>query len=158
PTGGVISFTFEPRGSENYWMMMGIRIREYGIPEPPPPSEPTFRAVYKSESGQPFSYYEDLPENYEARAANDEKIHIILFYHGRGERGDGSVGDLPKVLTWGLPKMCSEGNFTEDFIVISPQWLGYSDDAYYDPVTFKSFIDHILSEYSVDLDRVYVTG
>ncbi|MCE5341114.1 MAG: prolyl oligopeptidase family serine peptidase [Planctomycetaceae bacterium] len=90
-----------------------------------------------------------VPKTYDA---NSEKMPLIIFLHGAGERGD----DLNRVKVHGIPKMIENG---EDFpfIVVSPQcpekgwWTDYTQ-------TLKSLIDSIVKEYNVDESRIYMTG
>src|ERR1041384_664220 len=51
-----------------------------------------------------LGYYEYLPAGYETGA----QFPLIVFFHGRGECGDGNT-DLPKVLSQGVPKLINNG-------------------------------------------------
>ncbi|MHC4674843.1 MAG: carboxylesterase family protein [Planctomycetota bacterium] len=95
------------------------------------------------------SYWLFLPEGY----GRDKRLWpTILFLHGAAERGD----DLEKVKTWGLPKVVDKRK-DFPFIVISPQcpdgdiWLHHIDG-------LISLLDDIQSRYSVDPQRIYLTG
>lgn len=93
-------------------------------------------------------YYEYLPEGY----GTGTRFPLIVFFHGAGERGNGSLAELPRVLQHGPPKLIEEG---KEFpaIVISPQtatnWLS--------GIT-TPFVNYLLANYDVDPDRVYITG
>jgi predicted peptidase len=74
----------------------------------------------------------------------------ILFLHGAGERGD----QIEKVKVHGPPKIAaSDADFP--FIVVSPQCpnnASWSDDS------LNLLLDHVLANWAVDPDRVYLTG
>lgn len=89
-----------------------------------------------------------LPPGYEQQA----QWPLILFLHGRGERGD----DLDLVKKIGLAKNIEQG---EDypFIIVSPQcpassfWIEEVE-------ALNALLDHILATYAADPQRVYLTG
>jgi len=106
-------------------------------------------------------YYESLPVNYESQPT--KKFPIIIFLHGNGERGDGSVAELPRVLVNGPPKLINQGKFPSSFtvggenfsfIVISPQ----SKEATNYIPSIDSLIKYCIAKYRVDEDRIYLTG
>ena len=88
-----------------------------------------------------------------------EKLPVILFLHGMGERGDGSEKELPLVTVHGVPKL-----FAKDpdylglrVITVSPQC----------PVTVtwelitlivKDYLDAAVERFGGDPARVAVTG
>lgn len=81
----------------------------------------------------------------------------MIFLHGADERGDGN-GQLGKVLTWGIPKLCSAGTWHHNFIMLAPQWLGTNDDGYYAASDLFDFIEFAKQNYKVDPTRIYITG
>ncbi len=92
-----------------------------------------------------------LPDSYGSNPA--EKFPMILFLHGRGERGN----DLEMLKKHPLPKLVQlDSHFP--FIVVSPQHpldgLWWSD--LIDPLMV--LLDQIEGTYSVDSERVYLTG
>ncbi|HRO48417.1 PKD domain-containing protein, partial [Agriterribacter sp.] len=106
-------------------------------------------------------YYESLPVNYASQPA--KKFPMIVFLHGSGERGDGSVAQLPRVLVNGPPKLINQGKFpssftavgeTFSFIVISPQ----SKESSNYTSSIDSLIKYCIDKYRVDEDRIYLTG
>lgn len=100
--------------------------------------------------GTPFGYYEYLPLNFSETSG--QTYPLVLFYHGWGERGNGT-SDLSDILSFGPPKLINQGtNF--DAIVISPQ----NSDANYSASDFLSFYNYLTSNYPVDTNRIYVTG
>ena len=89
-----------------------------------------------------------LPEGYDGQ----EKWPLIMFLHGAGERGD----DLKQVKVHGIPKIVEQKR-DFPFIAVSPQcpresWWPAENDA------LKALLDEIVAKYSVDADRVYLTG
>lgn len=105
-------------------------------------------------------YLEHIPKNYQS---SNEKFPVMIFLHGLGERGNGS-GALNLVKRWGPPKHIENGHDMTfkangkiyNFIVISPQ-LPTSKGSW-DPAMVDGVINHVLKNYKVDSDRVYLTG
>jgi dienelactone hydrolase len=103
-------------------------------------------------------YLEYLPAGYES---STELYPAIIFLHGSGERGLGTVTDLAKVSNQGPPKLIKYGHKmcftvngkTECFIVLSPQTNDWSWQ--YDVVPF---VQYALQTYRIDPNRVYLTG
>jgi len=89
-----------------------------------------------------------LPDEYSE--ASRELWPLVVFLHGSGERGN----DLEKVKVNGPPKLVQEGR-DFPFILLSPQCPQKQD---FDTETVFSLIEHIVKEYKVDTDRIYVTG
>jgi predicted peptidase len=90
-----------------------------------------------------------LPADY---GRSDKNWPLIMFLHGKGERGD----DLELVKKHGPPKMIAEGK-PFDFIIVSPQC---PNDGWWPEQTdvLISLLDEIEAKYHVDTDRVYLTG
>jgi hypothetical protein len=104
-------------------------------------------------------YYEYLPSGY---SVGNNKYPIIIFVHGRGELGDGSQGQLSKVLANGTPMQISQGVFPESFtvkglsykfIVLSPQFTIWPY-----PYDINNIINYAIKNYRVDTSRIYLTG
>ena len=87
-----------------------------------------------------------LPQDYDKQ----EKLPLLLFLHGSGERGN----DLQKVKVHGPPKLIAAGK-EFPFIVVSPQCR---EDMWWEPIELMALLDEIESKYKVDTDRIYVTG
>lgn len=87
------------------------------------------------------------PKDYDAK----EKVPLVLFLHGAGERGDGDF-DLLKI--HGLPKLIQKGK-EFSFLVVAPQCR---KDVWWQPTELSALLDHIEANYKVDKDRIYVTG
>jgi predicted peptidase len=102
----------------------------------------------------PAGYWEYLPKGY----GDGVKRPLLIFWHGGGEKGTGSVADLQKVLSHGPPKLIAAQQWPEErpFIVLSPQHdlpvCSMAGDAH------RDFLDYAVSAYDVDPTRVYQTG
>ncbi len=88
-----------------------------------------------------------LPRQY---YESEEPMPLILFLHGRGERGD----DLEKIKKHGPPKILQDKD-DFPFVVVSPQC---PDDTWWSAEVLDALLDEVLAEYRVDEDRVYLTG
>ncbi len=104
-------------------------------------------------------FYEYLPQGYEATG----KVYpLIIFLHGKGDLGNGDAATLPRVLTYGLPKLIKDGKFpvsftvndsSQKFIVISPEFVKWPA-----PQDVEAVINYAISHYRVNVNRVYLTG
>src|ERR1044072_5133510 len=74
---------------------------------------------------------------------------VILFLHGAGESGS----DVEKVKIHGPPKLAAAGK-EFPFVIVSPQSPGggWNNEA------LLALLDEIQAKYSIDPDRVYLTG
>ncbi|GAA0369867.1 prolyl oligopeptidase family serine peptidase [Bacillus horti] len=98
-----------------------------------------------------LKYLLSLPAEYNEKKT--DKWPLILFLHGAGERGE----NLDQVKVNGIPKVIEEKTFDLPFITVSPQC---PRDSYW-PLQVDSLnelLNTICEEYSVDEDRIYVTG
>lgn len=83
-----------------------------------------------------------------------EKVPLIIQLHGAGERGNGKE-DLEKVDVHGFSKYLKTAE--HNCVVIMPQcpidtfWVARVE-------SIVKFIEHIIKEFNVDEDRVYLTG
>lgn len=107
-------------------------------------------------------YYESLPVDYNSNPG--KKYPMILFFHGKGEKGNGSLSQLPRVAAHGPAELIKKGLFpsyftvngqTFSFIVISPQ---INADETINKSEIGAMIDYMMNKYRVDEDRVYITG
>ena len=97
-----------------------------------------------------LNYLLYLPADYGKDA--EQRWPLILFLHGYGERGD----NLETIKKHGIPKVL-ETRTDFPFIAVSPQcpggsWWPLEVDA------LKALLDHVIEDYAVDEDRVYLTG
>lgn len=104
-------------------------------------------------------FYEYLPEGY---GSGNQKYPLLIFFHGAGEKGDGSASQLSKVLVNGTPKQINAGIFpktftvngnTYSFIVLVPQ---ITDSPM--PYDVDNIINYAIKNYRVDTLRIYLTG
>ena len=97
-----------------------------------------------------LGYWLYLPEDY--GKDREQAWPVILFLHGRGERGD----DLELLKKHGLPKLLDQG---EDypFIIVSPQC---PLSTYWPDLVgvLPGLLEHLGDGYAVDTERIYVTG
>ena len=91
-----------------------------------------------------------FPDGYEAHEG--KTWPLILFLHGRGERG----ADLAMVLRYGLPARLAQG-FALPAMVAAPQCPEGSDWTLHDDALL-ALLDELSSNYTVDRSRIYVTG
>jgi predicted peptidase len=91
-----------------------------------------------------------LPPDYDDAAA--QSLPLILFLHGRGERGD----DLSLVMRYGLPQRLAQG-FELPCIVAAPQCPADSDWTLHDDALI-ALIDELAAIYPVDQGRIHLTG
>ncbi|NOU92778.1 phospholipase [Paenibacillus sp. LMG 31456] len=96
-----------------------------------------------------LDYLLHLPAGY---GESDHKWPLILFLHGRGERGS----DLNLLKKYGIPKLVEEQD-DFPFITVSPQcpdttlWSQENE-------LLHALLDDIIANYAVDENRIYVTG
>lgn len=106
-------------------------------------------------------YLEFLPADY---WSDTTKLYpCIIFLHGSGERGTGTMTELNRVKNAGPPKFINQGHkmcFTnpvtkivECFVVLAPQTNKWSWR--YDAVIFTKWA---LTKYRIDPNRLYCTG
>lgn len=105
----------------------------------------------KNQEEVDLNYLLYLPNDYQR---NKQDYPLVLFLHGKGERGD----DLEKIKIHGIPKRVEEG-IKFPFICIAPQC---PDEGYWDRPEYVSSLISLLKEvennYRVDSKRIYGTG
>ena len=97
---------------------------------------------------QSLHYYQYNP------TGSKNKLPLVLFLHGRGERGD----NLDLVETHGIPKLIKEGK-SFPFITIAPQCpLGtwWSDPEAI--CSLSSLMDKIITSKIINKSQIYCTG
>ncbi len=110
-------------------------------------------------------YLEYLPPDYYSNPSR--KYPLMVFLHGKGERGSGSAADLEKVKKHGPPKeivnghnMCFEVDGVEEcFIVIAPQLDG--GKASWGIAFIDEVFEYVMNgpeNYRFDPERIYLTG
>ncbi|MBL7872740.1 MAG: tandem-95 repeat protein [Cyclobacteriaceae bacterium] len=98
-----------------------------------------------------IGYLEYLPPDYNS---NSDKYPIVIFFHGIGERGNGTT-EIGKVWANGPPKHVQAG-YKFPFILISPQLkTAYGNwPAWY----MDEVVEHVRTYLRVDPARIYVCG
>ncbi|RNA68436.1 prolyl oligopeptidase family serine peptidase [Alteribacter keqinensis] len=98
-------------------------------------------------AGYKLPYLLHLPDDVQE---TDEKLPLILFLHGAGERGT----DINPVRTHGIFQNL---DMAEDFIIVAPQC---SEQSYWvkEIDGLSALLDDLEVKYPVDPDRVYLTG
>jgi predicted esterase len=107
-----------------------------------------------TKAGAPNGYWEYLPRGY----GDGTQRPLLVFWHGSGEKGNGSAADLPRILTHGPPKLIAAGQWPADrpFIVLSPQHN--LPDCFKAGDAHRDFLTYAVGAYDVDPARVYQTG
>jgi hypothetical protein len=112
---------------------------------------------YISITSNTHGFYEYLPQGY----STAKKYPLLVCLAGTGELGNG-VSDLPSLMHNGLPLLIANGQFptsftvngqTFSFIVISPQFESQAT-----PTDMDAVFAYAKANYSVDPDRLYLTG
>lgn len=91
-------------------------------------------------------YWLYLPPGYEAR---NEPWPLVLYLHGRGERGD-----LEKAKKHGPPKRIAAGEHFP-FILLAPSC---AEGRWWEPQLLEPLVSEVVAAYRVDEDRIYGTG
>jgi predicted peptidase len=109
---------------------------------------------YKQSENSP-NYLLRLPAGY---ATSTERYPLLMFLHGVGEKGNGSEKAIEKVAVHGPFRSMLEGTWDASLplIVAGPQFGGLRPWWPRDKVI--AVMDHLVSSYRVDPDRVYLTG
>jgi predicted peptidase len=87
-----------------------------------------------------------LPKDYSRR----KRSPLLLFLHGAGERGN----DVELVKQYGLAALIDKGKHLP-LIVVSPQCRLNTG---WESVQLLALLDHIEQKFSVDHDRIYLSG
>ena len=90
-----------------------------------------------------LKYILDLPQN------TSTPLPLILFLHGAGERGE----DLEKVKAHS--PFTYKDLIKEDVAILAPQC---PNDVYWDTKAVYELLQHIIKNYNVDQNRIYLTG
>lgn len=126
---------------------------------------------------------EYLPTSYSAQGNSTKKYPVIIFFHGYGSRGTGTATELCKLFKdkgsdlatyLAIPGRVersttlfsqSDGETTQEFIVISPQFSTYNrpltysaTDDYPSAQAVEDVIDYVEAHYRIDTRRIYLTG
>jgi predicted esterase len=126
---------------------------------------------------------EYLPTSYSAAGNSQKKYPVIIFFHGYASRGTGTLSELCKLFkdrggdsathlaipgrvereTTQFTQM--DGETTQEFIVISPQFSTYNrpadyqiSDDYPSADAVEDVINYVEASYRIDKRRIYLTG
>lgn len=125
-------------------LLVSMKAKAQTAPSSLPSEELKFSITRKVELK--YLYY--LPQDYDAKGK--KQWPLMLFLHGAGERGT----DVQRVAIHGPMSMVKQGtNFP--FIVIAPQC---PEGQRWDSESLNRLLDHVIDKYSVDTNRVYLTG
>ncbi len=99
-----------------------------------------------------LGYWEYLPPSYPENPAP-----LMVFTHGAAWTGDGSESALQELLDVGPPNLIANDAWPNErpFIVLAPQNPG---PGCFDPADIDAFIRYAIEHYSIDTQRVYLTG
>ena len=138
------------------------------VPDPPggsldpEPGLPVQRQVNQPIGTTIAGFYEALPASYPNTTM---KYPLLISITGAGERGDGSVGELPRVLNPYTPaKLINEHNFPKDFFVNGRYYsfivlsIQMRTDTRASTKDIDAFITYCKNNYRVDEARIYMTG
>jgi predicted peptidase len=89
-----------------------------------------------------------LPENY---GKTKQRFPLIMYLHGGSLRGN----NVERVRTLGLPQLVEQDK-SFPFIVVSP--LCPAGEIWTDTEMLIGILDEVVAKYSVDAERVYLTG
>lgn len=126
---------------------------------------------------------EYLPASYNAQGNSQKKYPVIIFFHGFASKGLGTAADLCRLFKdkgldmathLSIPGRVerqtanftqSDGETTQEFIVISPQFSSYNRPATYNSTdnypsadAVEDVIDYVEAHYRIDKRRIYLTG
>lgn len=149
--GGEVNFTVYPGVDHDSWTETynNPELYEWFLSHPKtitPLKKQTFQTHVTQKIG--LSYWLYLPPDYDAQV----EWPLIMFLHGRGERGD----DIEMVKKHGLPKNIAEGK-DYPFVVVAPQcplnshWSEQTE-------ALDALLDHLIANCKIDMNRVYLTG
>ena len=98
-------------------------------------------------------YYEYVPPGY----GDGMKRPLLMFWHGFGENGDGSLAQLPRLLLHGPPKTIRNNQWSAEypFVVLSVQHAGMGCPT---ATELRDFITFAMASYDVDPEKVFLTG
>ncbi len=116
----------------------------------PTPGTQTLRA--RGTTCGPLGYAEYVPPDYTSHDA----WPLIVFFHGDGQKGNGSESSIGTVDDTGLPGQIAANQWdpAQRFVVLSPQMDWDTRTA----EMVQSFIAFAKGNYAVDPSRIYLTG
>lgn len=145
----------------------GVVCAQEKTPEPQPPVAGKFEArTFTGANGETLGYRLFKPANYDAK----QKYPLVLFLHGAGERGSNNVMQLKH----GMKIFASDAfQAKHPCFIVAPQvpqnekwsnvnWAELTNALPAEPsrnmVLAMSALDALQKEFSVDAQRLYITG
>jgi predicted peptidase len=107
-------------------------------------------------SDSPLPYLEYLPPGYDDGTPQP----LLVFLHGVGEAGTGSIDSLRTILKLGLPRLIADGRWPAErpFVVLMPQETAAQSQACRFGTDVDRFLDYAVDRYAIDESRIYLTG
>lgn len=107
-------------------------------------------------SDSPLPYLEYLPPGY----GDGTPRPLLVFLHGVGEAGGGSVDSLRTILRLGLPRLIANGGWPAErpFVVLMPQETRAASEHCLYGADIDRFLDFAAARYAIDESRIYLTG
>ena len=105
--------------------------------------------------GSTLGYVARLPPGYSQTSGRT--YPTIVFLHGYGERGTGTIGSLHTLEGAGLAQLVATHALpvqAQPFVILMPQ----TDDEEWSPKVLHSWLATVLPAYRVDRTRTYLTG
>ena len=133
------------------------------VKNPPNPTKSASERQVKRTTPQnslAFGYLEYKPQDW---GEDPTKTYpLLIFLHGSGEKGDGSSGDLNKLLTTSDGGPANQINFNAinpNMVVLTPQLKSNGNvNQPWDKSITNTLISKAINELRVDPKRVYLTG
>jgi len=107
---------------------------------------------YNADFGQGFHYLKYTPKD----LPTDEKLPLVIYMHGAGERGNADGSQVDLVSVHGYFKHIKQGK-EYPVMMVAPQcpaggyWGSHIE-------SLNRFLDHVIAENNVDTERIYLTG
>lgn len=92
-----------------------------------------------------------------ASAGATSTYPTIIYLHGFGERGDGTMAGLEALEDTGLPKLAVTHQLpavAQGFLILAPQ----TADQSWNPRLIKDWLTVMVTRYRIDLHHLYLTG
>lgn len=134
-------------------LMVSLPLRALGLdPEPGKQIAASLEVpAVEGDGKETIHFWLFAPANF----AEKEKLPLLVFLHGAGERGS----DLEKVKIHGPPKLV-DGKPDFPFVLISPQCPSVAGRRGWNPKQVVSLIEQAIadSKLKIDADQVHLTG
>lgn len=139
-------FIAEGQEGDSVYFFADAKIMESVNFLPPREKEESF---YSTKRGKEIPYLFYALEVYYLNPK--QRYPLLVFLHGKGEYGSGNKLSLYK--NGIIPQLIHQG-MDLPFVVVAPQ----IDTGRWDTDFVDEFIDHVIESYTIDEDRIYMTG